>query len=181
LPDPIVVVPYSPEWPRLFAELGARIRMVLGPLALRIDHIGSTAIPDLAAKPIIDVQISVESFDDLDAIERAMNAIGFIYRSSNPDKTQRYFREMLGERRTHIHIRRAGSFQEVFSLLFRDYLRCHGEDARAYEENKFELAKTYSDDRLNYVNGKGPLIWSIIMRANRWSQEVGWHPGDSDA
>jgi GrpB-like predicted nucleotidyltransferase (UPF0157 family) len=179
--DPIIVTTYDEQWPRLFADLAVRIRAALGALALRIDHIGSTAIPGLAAKPIIDVQVSVATFDDIGAIERAMSTIGFEYRSDNQDKTQRYFREQPGQRRTHIHIRRSGSFQESFSLLFRDYLRCHPDDAKVYEQNKYDLAKTYMDDRLNYVNGKGPLIWSIIMRANKWSQEVGWHPGESDA
>lgn len=178
MPDNIVVVPYDPEWPVLFAELALRIRAALGPLALRIDHVGSTAIPDLAAKPIIDVQVSVSSFDDIAGMEKAMASIGFQYRSENPDRTQRYFREVPGGRRTHIHIRRSGSFQEAFTLLFRDYLRCHPADAKAYEENKYDLARTYFDDRLSYVNGKGPMIWSIIMRANKWSQETGWHPGD---
>lgn len=181
MPEPIIVVPYDPLWPMLFAGIGKRIRMVLGSRALRIDHIGSTAIPGLAAKPIIDVQISVANFNEIEGIERAMNALGYEFRPDNADKTQRYFREKPGDRRTHIHIRRAGSFQEAFALLFRDYLRCHPEDAQVYEENKHELAKTYMDDRLNYINGKGPMIWSIIMRANKWSQEVGWHPGESDA
>jgi GrpB-like predicted nucleotidyltransferase (UPF0157 family) len=181
MPESIAVVPYNPEWPLLFAELASRIRTALGPLALRIDHVGSTAVPGLAAKPIIDVQVSVELFDSIGEIEKAMNSIGFQHRPDNPDKTQRYFREVPGGRRTHIHIRRTGSFQEAFTLLFRDYLRSHPSDAGAYEENKFELAKTYADDRLSYVNGKGPIVWSIIMRANKWSQEVGWHPGPSDA
>lgn len=177
----IVVTPYDPEWPELFRELSAQIRMVLGPLALRIDHVGSTAIPGLAAKPIVDVQVSVESFDDIGEIARAMDAIGYVWRKDNPDKTKRYFREKPGGRRTHIHVRRAGSFQEAFTLLFRDYLRCHPEDAKAYEERKFELAKTFESDPFAYTDGKAPIIWGIIMRANLWSQETGWHPGPSDA
>ena len=96
MPDPIAVVPYDPEWPALFAELAAQIRMALGPLALRIDHVGSTAIPGLAAKPVIDVQVSVETFDDIDEIARAMDAIGFAWRRNNPDRTKRYFREKPG-------------------------------------------------------------------------------------
>jgi GrpB-like predicted nucleotidyltransferase (UPF0157 family) len=179
--DPIIVVPYDERWPAEFQKIGESIRAVLGPLALRIDHIGSTAIPGTAAKPVIDVQVSLKSFDEIDTIVLAMRSIGFAYRPENPDKTQRYFREMPGNKRTHIHMRRTGSFQEVFSLLFRDYLRCHPEDAHGYEENKYELSLIHRDSRLNYLNGKGPLIWEIIMRANRWSQQTGWHPGASDA
>jgi GrpB-like predicted nucleotidyltransferase (UPF0157 family) len=175
------VVPYDERWPSEFQKIGSSIRAVLGPLALRIDHIGSTAIPNLAAKPIVDVQVSLQTFDEVDAIVLAMRSIGFAFRPENPDKTQRYFREMPGNKRTHIHMRRAGSFQEVFTLLFRDYLRCHPDDAHAYEENKFDLSFAHRDSRLDYLNGKGPLIWEIIMRANRWSQQTGWHPGPSDA
>ena len=178
--EPIIVVPYNDQWPREFLQVGESIRAVLGPLALRIDHIGSTAIPGIAAKPVIDVQVSLKDFEDIGTIVLAMRSIGFSFRADNPDRTQRYFREMPGNKRTHIHMRRSGSFQEVFSLLFRDYLRCHPEDARAYEENKYELALLHRDSRLNYLNGKGPLIWEIIMRANRWSQQTGWHPGTSD-
>ncbi len=179
--DPIIVTPYDERWPAEFQKVGMSIRAVLGELALRIDHIGSTAIPGLAAKPVIDVQVSLKSFDQIDVIALGMRSIGFVFRPDNPDKTQRYFREMPGNRRTHIHMRCSGSFQEVFSLLFRDYLREHPEDARAYEDNKYELSLIHKDNRLNYVDGKGPLIWQIIMRANRWSQSTGWHPGPSDS
>ena len=178
--DPVIVVPYDERWPAEFQKVGRSIRAVLGPLALRIDHIGSTAIPGLAAKPIVDVQVSLRSFDEMEAIVLALRSIGFTFRPENPDKTQRYFRELPGNRRTHIHVRRSGSFQEVFSLLFRDYLREHPEDARAYEENKHGLSLVHQDNRLNYVDGKGPLIWQIIMRAKRWSQQTDWHPGPSD-
>lgn len=178
--DPIIVVPYDERWPSEFQKVGQSIRAVLGPLALRIDHVGSTAIPGLAAKPIVDVQVSLRSFDEIGAIVLAMRSIGFTYRQENLDKTQRYFRELPGNRRTRIHMRRSGSFQEVFSLLFRDYLREHPEDAKVYEDNKHELSLVHKENSLNYVDGKGPLIWQIIMRANRWSQQTGWHPGPSD-
>jgi GrpB-like predicted nucleotidyltransferase (UPF0157 family) len=181
LPDSMAVVPYDPGWPGLFAALAARIRAAMGPLALRIDHIGSTAVPGLAAKPIIDVQVSVRSFDDVGAIERAMGSLGFWRRADNPDKTQLFFRETPGERRTHIHVRLSGSFQEAFTLLFRDYLRRHPQQATAYEENKYKLNSANTVDRLSAVNGKGPLVWGIIIEANKWSEETGWHPRESDA
>jgi GrpB-like predicted nucleotidyltransferase (UPF0157 family) len=134
----------------------------------------------LAAKPIIDIQISVLSFDDIGPVERALSSIGYRFGADNPDKTQRYFSEAPGQMRTHIHVRRAGSFQEAFTLLFRDYLRCHPQDAKAYEENKFELAQAYRNDRQNYTNGKEPIVWNIIARAKAWSEVTGWHPGKSD-
>jgi GrpB-like predicted nucleotidyltransferase (UPF0157 family) len=181
LPDPIEVVPYDPDWPGLFAGMAQRIRAAMGPLALRIDHIGSTAIPGLAAKPIIDVQVSVQSFEDAAAIERAIGSLGFLRRADNPDKTQLFFREPSGDRHAHIHVRLSGSFQEAFTLLFRDYLRCHTDQAKAYEENKYKLNSANTAGKLSDINGKEPLVWNIIIKANKWSEETGWHPGKSDA
>ncbi|MBN1581086.1 MAG: GrpB family protein [Anaerolineae bacterium] len=181
MPDPIEVVPYMPAWPQLFIVLGTALRKALGETALRIDHIGSTAVPGLDAKPVIDVQISVASFEPLDAYRIPLEHLGFVFRADNPDRGKRYFREKPGTRRTHIHVRRAGSWSEQMSLLFRDYMRTHPEDARRYAELKYRLAETYRDDRLAYTESKAPFIWEIMAQANKWSQESGWHPGPSDA
>jgi GrpB-like predicted nucleotidyltransferase (UPF0157 family) len=179
--DPIAVVPYDPEWPKRFAELGRRLRDALGDAALRIDHIGSTAVPGLDAKPIVDIQISVASFEPLDAYLLPLERAGYVFRADNEDLTKRYFRESPGERRTHIHVRRAGSWSEQAGLLFRDSLRAHPDDAAQYAELKRELADTHREDRVEYTDAKAPFIWNVMMRANRWSQDVGWEPGPSDA
>jgi GrpB-like predicted nucleotidyltransferase (UPF0157 family) len=181
MPDPVIIAAYDPGWPTLFQELGTALRGVLGETALRIDHIGSTAIPGLAAKPVIDVQISVVSFEPLDAYRIPIESLGFVHRRDNPDLTKRYFRERPGERRTHIHVRSAGSWGEQTALLFRDYVRTHGEAAARYGELKVRLAERYRDDRHRYTDEKGPFIWEIMADANRWSQDIGWQPGPSDA
>jgi GrpB-like predicted nucleotidyltransferase (UPF0157 family) len=179
--DPVVIVPYDPEWPKRFARLGTDLRTTLGDVALRIDHVGSTAVPGLAAKPIIDVQISVASFEPLDAFRIPLERLGFLFRADNPDLTKRYFREPPGARRIHIHVRRAGSWSEQFALLFRDYMRAHPEDARRYAELKTRLAQVYRDDRHAYTDAKSDFIWEIMSQANIWSQETGWQQGPSDA
>jgi len=179
--ETIVIVPYDERWPELFRELGASLRNALGPIALRIDHIGSTAIPGLAAKPIIDVQISVADFEPLDAVRLPLEGLGFVFRADNPDLTKRYFREAPGARRTHIHVRRAGSWSEQFALLFRDYLRAHDDNARRYAQVKRELAAQFGEERHGYTDAKGPIIWQIMQQATEWSQETGWTPGASDA
>jgi GrpB-like predicted nucleotidyltransferase (UPF0157 family) len=177
----VVVVPYDLAWPVVFAELGRSLRSALGETALRIDHIGSTSIPGLDAKPIIDVQISVRSFDPLDAFRVPLVGLGFVFRADNPELTKRYFRERPGDRRTHIHVRCAGSWAEQFALLFRDYMCTHAEEARSYAEVKYGLAEQHRGDRHDYTASKAPFLWDIMVKADRWSQEIGWVPGPSDA
>ena len=181
MPDRVVIVPYDPLWPELFAELGIALRGALGERALRIDHIGSTSVPGLDAKPVIDVQISVACFEPLEAYRLPIEGGGFVFRADNPDLSKRYFRERPGGRRTHIHVRRAGSWSEQCALLFRDYLRAHEEDARRYAALKYRLAAQYGEDRLGYTNGKGSFIWEIMAQASAWSHEIGWGPGRCDA
>ncbi|MCI0710377.1 MAG: GrpB family protein [Chloroflexi bacterium] len=156
---------YDPEWPNLFQQTAESIRIALGDLALRIDHIGSTAIPGAAAKPIIDIQVSVVSFQPFEPIVSAMDSIGFIWRSDNPDLSKRYFRESPGKRRTHIHMRCTGSWSEQMALLFRDYMRCHAEDVQQYVELKQQLAEQFRHDRSAYTKGKSPFIWKMMAKA----------------
>lgn len=177
----IDICPYDPAWPCLFSALGVRLRDALGSRAIRIDHIGSTAVPGLAAKPIIDVQVSVAALDPVDHFRGPLEGLGLVYRSENPERTKRYFREVPGTRRTHIHVRRAGSWAEQFALLFRDYLRAEPEERDRYGELKRRLARENADDRREYGAAKVPFIWEIMRRADQWSREAGWMPGNSDA
>jgi GrpB-like predicted nucleotidyltransferase (UPF0157 family) len=178
--DPIIVVPYDRTWPQIFAQLAQRLRHALDQHAVRIDHIGSTAVPGLAAKPILDLQISVVALEPMDGYRSAIEAVGFVWQADNPDLTKRYFRESPGMRRTHVHVRRAGSWSEQFALLFRDYLRAQPQDAHAYAELKQQLAQQYRTDREGYVEAKGPFIWTIMQRASEWSQDTGWEPATPD-
>jgi GrpB-like predicted nucleotidyltransferase (UPF0157 family) len=179
--DQVVVVPYDPAWPELFRQQAARLRCALGDVAVRIDHIGSTAVPGLAAKPIIDVQVSVASFEPLDAFRDPLEALGYVFRPDNSERTKRYFREPPGARRTHLHVRRHGSWNEQFALLFRDYLRADPAAAARYAELKLRLARQCGDDRRGYVEAKVPFIWATIQQADSWAQKVGWSPAPSDA
>jgi GrpB-like predicted nucleotidyltransferase (UPF0157 family) len=97
----VEVVDYDPAWPVLFGETGRAMRSALGAVALRIDHIGSTAVADLAAKPVIDVQISVAAFEPVEAFKDPLERLGYVYRADNAERTKRYFREAPGRRRTH--------------------------------------------------------------------------------
>jgi GrpB-like predicted nucleotidyltransferase (UPF0157 family) len=177
----IEVVDYDPAWPVLFAELGPTLRAALGVVAPRIDHIGSTAVPGLAAKPVIDVQISVAAFEPIEAFKDPLEQLGYVYRADNPERTKRYFREAPGHRRTHLHVRRAGSFSQQVPLLLRDYLRGHADAAAEFAAVKRRLAGQFPGDGAGYTDAKAPCVWDILRRADEWAQRQGWEPGPSDA
>jgi GrpB-like predicted nucleotidyltransferase (UPF0157 family) len=91
---------YDPDWPRLFQREADRIRRVLGERVVQLEHVGSTSVPGLAAKPIIDIQISVADLEPLAAFRQPLERLGYVYRADNPERTKRYFREPPGRART---------------------------------------------------------------------------------
>ncbi|MGH2761028.1 MAG: GrpB family protein [Thermoleophilaceae bacterium] len=175
------VVDYDPAWPEQFAAPARELRRALGSVALRIDHVGSTAVPGLAAKPIIDVQISAASFEPLSALREPIESCGFVWRANDDDLSRRYFRERPGRRRTHVHVRRAGSFYEQLNLLHRDYLRADPIRAAEYAAFKRSVAHLLLTDRQAYVEAKAPFVWETLARAHDWAQITGWEPEASDA
>ncbi|MGH2712418.1 MAG: GrpB family protein [Thermoleophilaceae bacterium] len=179
--DQIEVVAYDPQWPTRFLQQSGAIRATLGEVALRIDHIGSSAVPGLAAKPIIDVQISVAALEPPDAFRVPLEQLGYVFRADNLERTKRYFREPPGARRTHLHVRRAGSFSEQLALLFRDFMRTHPDWAQRYAELKYGVAERHAGDRERYIQEKQPFTWEAIAAADEWAQRTGWLPGPSDA
>jgi GrpB-like predicted nucleotidyltransferase (UPF0157 family) len=179
--DPIRVVAYDAGWPTLFVEQSRVMRAALGEVALRIDHIGSPAVPALVAKPIVDIQVSVVAFEPLDAFRGPLERLGYVFRAGNQERTKRYFRERPGSRRMHVHVRRAGSFSEQLALLLRDFLRAHPEWARRYADLKLVLAERHADDRRRYTDAKRPFTWQALAQADEWAQRTGWFPGPSDA
>jgi GrpB-like predicted nucleotidyltransferase (UPF0157 family) len=179
--DPITVVSYDPAWPEIFRQLGTQLRAALGGVALRIDQIGSTAVPGLAAKPSVDVQVSVERLEPVEPFRSPLEAAGFLYRAANTERTKRYFRERPGQRRAHVQVRRAGSFSEQFPLLFRDFLRADPAAALDYGQRKQALAARLAHERRRYLDAKIPMIWDLLRRADQWAQRSGWEAGPSDA
>ncbi len=178
--DPILIAPYDPSWPELFLDIAEAMRAALREAAVRIDHIGSTSVPGLSAKPVIDIQISVVALDPVHVYAPGLERLGYVWRADNPDLTKRYFRERPGLPRTHIHVRRAGSWAEQLSLLFRDYLRADPAARALYAEAKTGLALRFRNDRDAYQKAKEPTIWAILQRADVWAQGVGWAPGPTD-
>lgn len=176
----VAIHDYDPAWVDEFQRIGSSFRHALGDTAHRIDHIGSTSVVGLAAKPIIDVQVSVRSLEPMDAYLPQLEALGCRWRKDNPEKTKRYFREAAGGRRTHIHVRKRGSWHEQYALLFRDYLRLHVDDQRTYEGAKRQLAARYPHDRHAYTDAKSDVFWELIRRADSWAAETGWESGVSN-
>jgi len=180
-PRIIRIVDYDRTWPARFTEIGTALRQALGDVALRIDHIGSTSVPELAAKPIIDIQISVERLEPVAPFRDPLVGLGFDYRADNPERTKRYFREPPNQPRTHIHVRRAGSFSQQFPLLFRDFLRVNRPAANDYQSVKRVLAEQHRHDGQAYTDAKAAICWAIMRRADEWAQRTGWEPGPTDA
>ncbi|MEM7017363.1 MAG: GrpB family protein [Pseudomonadota bacterium] len=178
-PEPIIICDYDPAWAEEFQTVGRLIRQSLGDIAERIDHIGSTSIPRLAAKPIVDIQISVRSLEPM-YYREPLESLSFVWKSDNPQRTKRYFRESPGNKRTHIHVRKLGSWHQQFPLLFRDYLRISEADRALYASTKRQMAEKFRDDRFAYVEAKDPVIWEIMKRADVWAAESEWEPGPSD-
>ena len=190
----ILIEPYSDRWPGQFAEIAARLRSLLGDRAVRIDHIGSTAVPGLAAKPVIDVQVTVRELADADRLVGAGfdEKVGFWDHrppgaedhrppgADGPDADwrKRFFNPATG--RANIHVRVVGRPNQRYPLLFRDYLRAHPDAARAYEELKRGLAR-HLPDIGTYTDVKDPACDLIAIAAEAWAAETGWDSGSSDA
>ncbi|CAM4504096.1 GrpB family protein [Nocardia ninae] len=168
----IRIVDYDPAWPQRFAEERARIARALGTTARRIDHIGSTSVPGLAAKPIVDIDVSVPDVEDETAYLPPLLAAGYRLRVREP--AHRMVRTV--QRDVHVHIVTVGSDWERRQLLFRDWLRHSVDDRAAYEKLKRQLAQQNWPDMNAYADAKGPLIAEIIQRAEAWAASIAWTP-----
>ncbi|HKZ85352.1 MAG TPA: GrpB family protein [Anaerolineae bacterium] len=187
----VEIIPYQESWPSEFQEIASILRRALGELALRIDHIGSTSIPGLSAKDVIDIQITVADLDH--RVTSAMAALGYtrredIWRDHCPPNgvgpetewEKLIFLPPLGQRRTRTHVRVQGRANQRYALLFRDYLRAHPASAKAYAELKRRLAQHLADPQ-TYPEVKDPAVDLIYLAAEDWAAATHWQPGPSDA
>jgi GrpB-like predicted nucleotidyltransferase (UPF0157 family) len=164
--DDVVIVKYDPQWPIAFDRESELIRSILDPdLITRIEHFGSTAIPGLAAKPIVDILVGVSSIEIAKQVTIApLASLGYAYWSDNPDTHRMFFVKGLppNSPRTH-HLHMVEPDSNLWErLLFRDYLRAHAEEAARYERLKQQLALGCSSDREAYTAGKTDYIRSIM-------------------
>ncbi|OON67123.1 GrpB family protein [Hymenobacter sp. CRA2] len=190
---PVVLVPYRAAWREEFAELAQRIRAVVGPAVTRIDHIGSTAVPGLRAKDVIDVQLTVPELPAAATRLQPLWAAGFqqgrswqydVYHplpADSPELRKLYMREPAGERRVHMHIREAGRFNARYALLFRDYLRANAPARAEYELLKRRAAGLFPASIDGYLYLKEPVFHLVYQAAALWAEQVSWQLPPADA
>ena len=165
LPKGIVKLePHTELWRQLFAEEAARIRETVGEYVTAIEHVGSTSIEAIAAKPIIDIAVAVESAANGEKCVAPLENVGYEYRGEYGIAGRFYF--VKGEPRTHhVHLVTVGSNLWRSHLLFRDYLRANPPVAKEYERLKIDLAEKYPDNRDAYLAGKTAFIENVLRAA----------------
>ena len=183
----IIISKYNPKWAEEFESIKSPLHEILGDLALRIDHIGSTSVPGLGAKDVIDVQITVMELNN--QIQQTLENAGYKYwgtiahdhvpqgENENPKLWEKFFfNEPEGQRRANIHIRVDGNPNQIYPLLFRDYLRTHPNSAKTIELIKREIAKRHANDLEAYYDIKDPVYDLIWDAALEWSRYTDWKP-----
>jgi len=194
------VVAYSDTWPCEFQRVATKVRATMQDAALRIDHIGSTSVPDLAAKPVIDIQVTVHALNIVSNYVEALANCDLEYRNDieedrpppwekpNPDLwRKKYFTSLRPiTPRIHLHFREAGKPNQRYALLFRDYLRSNPRACMSYATYKQILAESVghlssAGGTGLYLDLKDPVLDLIADAAETWANEVNWSPSPCDA
>ena len=183
----VVIVDYDPEWPRRAALLIDQLSEALGATARRIDHIGSTSIPGMAAKDVLDIQVSVDDLDDaVAAFDKGLRALGFEQGPyghdhvpagslDDPDLWIKRFWSRRGsvDSDVNLHVRTVGSPNERLALLFRDWLRAHPSAVPAYGAFKRALADAVPESG-SYSEVKDPVVDLVVTVAETWAKHTSW-------
>ena len=184
----VTIVEADPSWASEFQRIGQGLHAILGEDAVRVDHIGSTSVPGLASKNVIDIQVSVRDEEALERVAAVLDGRGWrrqrLYVSDHrvaslpeDDSEWRkvFFDEPQGDRAAHLHVRIEGRANQRYALLFRDFLRAHSDSAAAYAQVKRGLA-ALAPDSGSYADAKDPACDLIYLAAERWAEEIGWMP-----
>ena len=187
----IEIIPFQLSWTTSFNNIAAQLRTSLSGNALAIHHIGSTSVPGLAAKNVIDIQVTVSDLQV--SVQQQLEEAGYIFHTGTAVDHQPPGRDDLGsielakyfyhknEPRVNLHIRELGRFNQRYPLLCRDYLRSHPLAAKAYEEIKKQLARYFPNDSNAYYDIKDPVFDIIMSGAEGWAAFTGWQLPASDA
>lgn len=175
----VKVVPHDPLWRDAFETEAKSIAEALGENALSVRHIGSTAIPGIHAKPVIDLLVEVVDLERVDEQSSSMEALGYEAKGEYGISGRRYFRknDLEGTRTHHVHVFRTGSAEIERHLAFRDYLIAHPSEAGKYGELKKKLAAAHPHDIDAYMDGKDGFIKETERRAALWRASQDDLPG----
>ncbi|MEV0622416.1 GrpB family protein [Nonomuraea sp. NPDC050404] len=163
---PVHLADYDPAWPARYERLAAGIRRALGGVVLRLEHVGSTSVPGLCAKPILDILLTVADPADEAAYVPPLEAVGYVLHIREPDWYEhRVLKVPGGEMPVHLHVLPDGCLEVPRMLGFRDRLRQHDEDRDLYARTKRDLARRTWKYVQNYADAKGEVVESILARA----------------
>ena len=177
----VEIYPHDPDWTEVYLAEVEDIAALLGSNLVAAHHIGSTAVPGLAAKPTIDILLVVRNLDDLDASNTAMQARGYTPKGENGITGRRYFQKVDGDvHLVHIHAFKTGHPAILRHLNFRDYLIAHPQTAHEYQVLKQDLAMRFRDVPADYTAGKGEFIRCVDARAAEWRAQHTQPKGDQE-
>ncbi|WP_137744682.1 MULTISPECIES: GrpB family protein [Robertmurraya] len=167
----VEVCPYNEKWAQMFIEEAESLNHIFRKDIIDIHHIGSTAVPGLKAKPIIDIMIVVKNINHIDRYNMKMKEIGYDPKGENGIVGRRYFQKGGDNRSHHVHIYQKGSYEIKRHLAFRDYLKSHPDEMEYYGNTKEELAQQFPYDIESYINGKDYLVKDIELKALKWYEK----------
>lgn len=157
--------PYTSAWAQRFAQEAARIQQVIGHLAVDVQHVGSTAIPGMPSKPIIDIALALTSLRKVDQIMNPLRGLGYTYRGQRNPQQPLFVLGSEANRTVYLHVMPNDSDAWRDHLLFRDYLRAHPDEAATYAQLKQHLAHQFPQNREAYTSGKASFIKRILKHA----------------
>jgi GrpB-like predicted nucleotidyltransferase (UPF0157 family) len=168
----IRVVSYDPNWVMLYEKEAEELTRVFGDQLAEINHIGSTSVPGLAAKPVIDIMPLVHDIEGVDAFNEAMAELSYVAKGEGGITGRRFFiKPSEIERTHHVHIFQVDSGDVLRHLAFRNYLIAHPEEAEIYAKMKVELARQFPEDIFGYMDGKDAWIKATEQKAIAWIEE----------
>jgi GrpB-like predicted nucleotidyltransferase (UPF0157 family) len=174
----VVIEDYNPNWPAYFEEERGPLANAFGPYALDIQHVGSTSVPGLGAKPVIDIAVATGQYPLPEDVIARVVALGFEHRGEYGIPRRHYFRRgSNGRYAVHVHALERTGEEYIRHLLFRDYLRAHDERAGAYEELKRHLAETVGEQREVYTEMKTDFVMETLRMAEEWQTQQGHEAG----
>jgi GrpB-like predicted nucleotidyltransferase (UPF0157 family) len=170
--DPAIrLVDHDPGWAAQAQHELDRVATALGPLAMRLEHVGSTAVPGMPAKPILDLQLSVEAIEAQDLYVGALERLGYLFAPDPASPGYRFFGKPAARPRTHhLHVCESGSEHELRHVALRELLRADDREAAAYAALKRQLVARAPRDRLAYIAGKAPYVEALEVRALAWAR-----------